>query len=166
MFGLRNPAAKINNLVDRRQPWLKHLIIHEIILPRYINLRRQCTFWKLFLLGFKTNRLGSPCLTPFTVSFEKQHCLILYFFTFKTTKLQSSSSSCTRRAQYATHASLPHVSGCTVYGLYSSNHEKTHRLARQRGYCTPDHFYDCLCIFLKNYNTLVASKTCFLTVTF
>ena len=31
-----------------------------------------------------------------------------------------------------------------------------------RGYCTPDQFFDCLCIFLKNYNTLVASKTCFL----
>ena len=31
-----------------------------------------------------------------------------------------------------------------------------------RGYCTPDQFFDCLCIFFKNYNTLVASKTCFL----
>ena len=31
-----------------------------------------------------------------------------------------------------------------------------------RGYCTPDQFFDCLCIFLKNYNTLVASKICFL----
>ena len=31
-----------------------------------------------------------------------------------------------------------------------------------RGYCTPDHFSDCLCIFLKNYNTLVTSKICFL----
>ena len=31
-----------------------------------------------------------------------------------------------------------------------------------RGYCTPDQFFDCLCIFLKNYNTLVTSKICFL----
>ena len=31
-----------------------------------------------------------------------------------------------------------------------------------RGYCTPDHFCDYLCIFLKNYNTLVTSKICFL----
>ena len=31
-----------------------------------------------------------------------------------------------------------------------------------RGYCTPGQFLDCLCIFLKNYNTLVTSKTCFL----
>ena len=35
-----------------------------------------------------------------------------------------------------------------------------------RGYCTPDQFFDCLCIFLKNYNTLVASKIYFLLVTF
>ena len=31
-----------------------------------------------------------------------------------------------------------------------------------RGYCTPDQFFDCLCIFLKNYKTLVTSKICFL----
>ena len=31
-----------------------------------------------------------------------------------------------------------------------------------RGYCTPDQFFDCLCIFLKNYNTLATSKVCFL----
>ena len=31
-----------------------------------------------------------------------------------------------------------------------------------RGYCTPGQFLDCLCIFLKNCNTLVASKICFL----
>ena len=31
-----------------------------------------------------------------------------------------------------------------------------------RGYCTPDQFLDCLCIFIKNYNTLVTSKICFL----
>ena len=30
------------------------------------------------------------------------------------------------------------------------------------GYCTPDQFLYSLCIFLKNYNTLVASKICFL----
>ena len=33
---------------------------------------------------------------------------------------------------------------------------------RLRGYCTPDHFCDCLYIFLKNYNSLVTSKICFL----
>ena len=27
-----------------------------------------------------------------------------------------------------------------------------------RGYCTPDHFVDCLCIFLKNYNAFVTIK--------
>ena len=32
----------------------------------------------------------------------------------------------------------------------------------QGGYCTPDQFCDYLCIFLKNYNTLVRSKICFL----
>ena len=26
-----------------------------------------------------------------------------------------------------------------------------------RGYCTPDQSYDCLCIYLKNYNTLMTS---------
>ena len=31
-----------------------------------------------------------------------------------------------------------------------------------RGYCTPGLFLDCFCIFLKNYNTLVTSKICFL----
>ena len=31
-----------------------------------------------------------------------------------------------------------------------------------RGYCTPGQFLDCFCIFLKNYNTLVTSKICFL----
>ena len=31
-----------------------------------------------------------------------------------------------------------------------------------RGYCTPDQFFDYLCIFLKIYNTLVTSKICFL----
>ena len=31
-----------------------------------------------------------------------------------------------------------------------------------RGYCTPDQFCDCLCIFLKNYNTLVTNKISFL----
>ena len=31
-----------------------------------------------------------------------------------------------------------------------------------RGYCTPHQFCDCLCLFLKNYNTLVTSKVCFL----
>ena len=35
-------------------------------------------------------------------------------------------------------------------------------LALLRGYCTSDQFCDCLCIFLKNYNTLVTSKICFL----
>ena len=34
--------------------------------------------------------------------------------------------------------------------------------AALRGYCTPSQVFDCLCIFLKNYNTLVASKICFL----
>ena len=29
-------------------------------------------------------------------------------------------------------------------------------------WCTPNQFCDCLCIFLKNYNTLVTSKICFL----
>ena len=31
-----------------------------------------------------------------------------------------------------------------------------------RGYCTPRLFFNCLCIFLKTYNTLVTSKICFL----
>ena len=31
-----------------------------------------------------------------------------------------------------------------------------------RGYCTPGQFLDCFCIFLKNHNTLVTSKICFL----
>ena len=31
-----------------------------------------------------------------------------------------------------------------------------------RGYCTPDQFCNCLCIFLKNYNTFVAGKICFI----
>ena len=31
-----------------------------------------------------------------------------------------------------------------------------------RGYCTPDQFCDCLCIWLKNYNTLVTGKICLL----
>ena len=31
-----------------------------------------------------------------------------------------------------------------------------------RGYCTPGQLWDCFCIFLKNYNTLVTSKICFL----
>ena len=31
-----------------------------------------------------------------------------------------------------------------------------------RGYCTPDQFFDCLCIVFKNCNTLVTSKICFL----
>ena len=39
-------------------------------------------------------------------------------------------------------------------------------LAPLRGYRTPDQFSDCLCILLKNYNTLVTSKICFLKVTF
>ena len=30
-----------------------------------------------------------------------------------------------------------------------------------RGYCTPDHFCDCLCIILLHYNTLVISKLYF-----
>ena len=30
------------------------------------------------------------------------------------------------------------------------------------GHCIPDQFCDCLCIFLKNYNTFVTSKICFL----
>ena len=34
--------------------------------------------------------------------------------------------------------------------------------SRLRGYCTPGHFLDCFCIFLKNYNKLVTSKMCFL----
>ena len=43
---------------------------------------------------------------------------------------------------------------------------KIHYLLGLRGYCTPDQFFDCLCIFLKSYNTLVTSKICFLQVTF
>ena len=39
---------------------------------------------------------------------------------------------------------------------------KTVMIKGLRGYCTPDQFFDCLCIFLKNYNTLVTSKICFL----
>ena len=35
-----------------------------------------------------------------------------------------------------------------------------------RGYCTPGQFLDCFCIFLKNYNTLVTSKICFLQATY
>ena len=37
---------------------------------------------------------------------------------------------------------------------------------RLRGYCTPDHFCDCLGIFLKKYNTLVTSKVWVLKVIF
>ena len=36
------------------------------------------------------------------------------------------------------------------------------RLLPLRGYCTSDQVFDCLCIFLKNYNTLITSKICFL----
>ena len=32
-----------------------------------------------------------------------------------------------------------------------------------KGYCTPDQFCGCLCIFLKSYNTLLTSKIYFLT---
>ena len=31
-----------------------------------------------------------------------------------------------------------------------------------RGYCTPGQFLDCFFIFLKNYNTSVTNKICFL----
>ena len=31
-----------------------------------------------------------------------------------------------------------------------------------RGYCTPGQFLDCLCTFLKNYNTFITSEICFL----
>ena len=31
-----------------------------------------------------------------------------------------------------------------------------------KGVLHPDQFFDCLCIFLKSYNTLVTSKICFL----
>ena len=33
-------------------------------------------------------------------------------------------------------------------------------------FCTPGQFLDCFCIFLKNCNTLITSKICFLKVTF
>ena len=37
-----------------------------------------------------------------------------------------------------------------------------YKLSFLRGYCTPGQFLDCFCIFLKNCNTLVTSKICFL----
>ena len=49
--------------------------------------------------------------------------------------------------------------------IYFQNQSKTHKICLTRclrGYCTPDQFCGCLCIFLKNYNTLVTSKICFL----
>ena len=39
---------------------------------------------------------------------------------------------------------------------------KCQSLCWLRRYCTPDKFWDWLCIFLKNYNTLVTSKICLL----
>ena len=38
--------------------------------------------------------------------------------------------------------------------------EKSQQEICLRGYCTPGHFFNCLCIFLKNYNTLVTRKIC------
>ena len=35
-------------------------------------------------------------------------------------------------------------------------------LHKLRGYCTPDHFLTVYAVFLKNYNTLVTNKICFL----
>ena len=39
---------------------------------------------------------------------------------------------------------------------------KVNMVKALRGYCTPGQFLDCFCIFVKNYNTLVTSKICFL----
>ena len=54
-----------------------------------------------------------------------------------------------------------------IHGIWGANSYISYQILKSgeqylRGYCTPDQFFDCLCIFLKNYNTLVASKVCFL----
>ena len=45
-----------------------------------------------------------------------------------------------------------------IFLHYSS---KLQLFSNLRGYCTPGQFLDCFCIFLKNCNTLVTSKICF-----
>ena len=52
--------------------------------------------------------------------------------------------------------------------VYKTITQKTRKYEHgwYKGYCTPDQICDCLCIFLKNDNTLVTDKICFLKVTF
>ena len=46
--------------------------------------------------------------------------------------------------------------------IYCFNQRSQKINSEVRGVLHPDQFFDCLCIFLKNYNTLVTSKICFL----
>ena len=57
-----------------------------------------------------------------------------------------------QRIKYFTTCEMHHILEAT----------KCQKKMLLRGYCTPGQFLDCFCIFLKNYNTLVTSKICFL----
>ena len=67
--------------------------------------------------------------------------------------LKLSSSSCLR---------IMHQTSLLGHLVGWISHSNSFESETLRGYCTPGQFLDCFCIFLKNYNTLVTSKVCFL----
>ena len=81
--------------------------------------------------------------------------------------LSKSGPKCTLKRRIWKKKACLHFSYKNILLKYSKNmkrspkswHRPFHPL---RGYCTPDQFFDCLFIFLKNCNTLVTSKICFL----
>ena len=81
----------------------------------------------------------------------------------------SYSKDLLKKAKQATrkyNSSSNSISLPWIGTLYKNRQVRNMVINTLRGYCTPGQFLDCFCIFLKNYNTLVTSKICFLQVTF
>ena len=115
------------------------------------TLRGNCriSFCKLKELDFflwegKARQLNSPHIT-------------LWFYV-QGGKISLQIANCPFKFQNFPKMNFRNSTFCPTMEFISRNNF----LNTLRGYCTPDHFFDCLCIFLKNYNTFVTSKICFL----
>ena len=140
-----------------------------LIQPDFWFGNPKSTYWPLFpRLPYATSKCLMPCQN-FTIESD------CYTIAKQTKVLSVCRTACkwifrdTQNDLYGPKnmwLCLPSSSkGCLKRCVQPYNYAymwSSPQLTYLRGYCTTDQFCDCLCIFLKNYNTLVTSKICFL----
>ena len=103
---------------------------------------------------------GNHNFIPLYGTFLNQHVLQMYYklnYQIEICVNWYSINACVNDGYHGNHNYIP------FHNFFSQVTCVANALQIQlRGYCTAGQFLDCFCTFLKNYNTLVTSKICFL----